>query len=76
LKAKPEETPKSETAGSGGAIKRGASPHRKDAGAEPGRSGKALLTRPPLRGVGQQPGEWVGALPGLVPGGEATRRKT
>lgn len=47
LKAKPEETPKSETAGSGGAIKRGASPQRKDAGAVSGRSGKALAFAAP-----------------------------
>ena len=69
MKAKPEELRKSDFAGSGGAIKRGLRPQRKDAGAEAGRSGKALLTRPPLRGVGQQPGDWAGALPGLVPGG-------
>ena len=75
LKAKTKETPKSDFAGSGGAIKRGLRPQRKDAGAEAGRSGKALLTRPPLRGVGQQPGEWVGALPAELPGGgDATKK--
>lgn len=75
LKAKTKETPKSETAGSGGAIKRGLRPQRKDAGAEAGRSGKALADAAPLRGDDRKTGGMGGGPPGTCSRGVETRRE-